>query len=449
MKKLLAIFLALILAMSVLGCAQTATTQESAAAEEATTTDSTATVTEEAATAEKTVVKIGVLAPLSGAVASQGAEMKAGVTAALEYFNENVGFANLENVEVEVVFADSESSPDVGVSEFEKLVTVDKVVAVLGSYQSSVTSPCATLANKYHVPYVTINAVADTVLSQDANYVFRPHLGDSAEQYQHLEMMKALSAVSPIEKMAFVGSADDYGDSCLEMYTWIAGQIGAEMVVSEQVQSGVADMSGAVQKIKAADVDLVIATLQVNEALLFQKQLKEYGVEVSVFAKGGGYLDATFIPSVGDAADGVLSSAQWLPDSLNFLPEEATVWANRMEEISGVPANECACNGWLALGIVLECMDAAGATDSESVAAAIDQLEMGPDHWANLFFRHPVIKFEDGAKRDGTPIYNQNWNAMLQFGQLQDGVYKLVYPFSLAGEIGSDTNPLIWPYVAD
>ena len=446
MKKLLAILLVLILAMSVFGCTQAAPAEEPAAQEEATATEAAAEATE-APAAEKTVIKIGVLAPLSGAVASQGAEMKAGVTAALEYFNANVGFKNLENVEVEVVFADSESSPDVGVSEFEKLVTVDKVIAVLGSYQSSVTSPCATLATKYHVPHVTINAVADTVLSQDANYVFRPHLGDSAEQYQHLDMMKALSAVSPITKMAFVGSADDYGNSCLEMYTWIAGEIGAEMVVSEQVQSGVADMSGAVQKIKAADVDLVIATLQVNEALLFQKQLKEYGVSVPVFAKGGGYLDATFIPSVGDAADGVLSSAQWLPDSLNFLPEEATTWANRMEEISGVPANECACNGWLALGIVLDCMDTAKATDSETLAAAIDKLDMGPDHWANMFFRHPEIKFEDGAKRDGTPIYNQNWNAMLQFGQLQDGVYKLVYPFTLAGEIGSDTNPLIWPYV--
>ena len=445
MKKLLAMFLVLILALSVFGCAPAATTEEPAA------TEAVAEATEPAATeapaVEKTIVKIGVLAPLSGAVASQGAEMKAGVTAALEYFNQNVGFKNLENVEIEVVFADSESSPDVGVSEFEKLVTVDKVIAVLGSYQSSVTSPCATLANKYHVPYVTINAVADTVLSQDANYVFRPHLGDSAEQYQHLEMMKALNTVSPIKKMAFVGSADDYGNSCLDMYTWIAGEIGAEMVVSEQVQSGVADMSGAVQKIKAAGVDLVIATLQVNEALLFQKQLKEYGVSVPVFAKGGGYLDATFIPSVGDAADGVLSSAQWLPDSLNFLPEEATTWANRMQEISGMPANECACNGWLALGIVLDCMDSAKATDSETLAAAIDKLEMGPDHWANMFFRHPLIKFEDGAKRDGTPIYNQNWNAQLQFGQLQDGVYKLVYPFSLAGEIGSATNPLIWPYV--
>lgn len=448
MKKLLAILLALALCAATFGCAQTPATTTTAATTKAATTAAATTTAAAATTAagQKTVVKIGILAPLSGAVASQGKEMKAGVTAALEYFNKSVGFKNLKNVQIELVFADSESNPDTGVANFERLVTVDKVNAVLGSYQSAVTNPCATLANKYHIPYVTINAVADTILSQNANYVFRPHLGDSAEEFQHLDMIKALAKISPIKKMAFVGSADDYGNSCLAMYKWIASEIGAEMVISEQFQSGVADMSGAVQKIKAANVDLIIATLQVNEALLFTKQRKEYKLTAPVLAKGGGYLDGTFIPSAGGAADGVLSSAQWLPDSLNFLSAEAKAGAARIAELAGMPANETACNGWLALGIVLDCMDKAQAMDREALATAIDKMEMGPDNWANIFFKHPMIKFEDKTKRDGkTMIYNQNWNAKLQFGQLQNGVYKLVFPFSLAGEIGTAKNPLVWP----
>lgn len=442
MKKLLAIFLTLLLSISVIGCAQPAATEEPAA-EDAAATEAAVEVTE-APAVEKTVVKIGLLAPMSGGVATQGIMMTAGVQAAVEYWQQNGGFQNLKDVEIEIVTADTESSPDVGVAEFEKLVTVEKVIAVMGSYQSSVTSPCATLANKYHIPYVTINAVADTVLAENSNYVFRPHLGDSAEQYQHLDMMKALNAASPITKMAFIGSADDYGDSCLDMYTWIADEIGAEMAIAEQVQSGVADVSGFIQKVKNGDIDLVIATLQVNEAILFTKQMEEYQCNVPIFAKGGGFNDPTFIPSVGTAGEGILSSAQWLPDALNFTSELSRTWAARMNEITGIGLNETACNAWLATGIILSCMDDAMATDSESLAAAIDKMEMGPDHWANLFFEHPVIKFEDGAKRDGTPIYNQNWNAKLQYGQLQGDHYVLVYPFSLTGEIGNG-NPIIWP----
>lgn len=443
MKKLLAIFLTLILTISVFGCTQPAATEAPAAAQGSSDTAA-ATETSEAATAEKTVVKIGLLAPMSGGVATQGIMMSAGVQAALEYWQQNGGFQNLKNVEIQIVTADTESSPDVGVAEFEKLVTVEKVIAVMGSYQSSVTSPCATLANKYHVPYVTINAVADTVLAEDANYVFRPHLGDSAEEFQHLEMMKALDEVSPIKRMAFIGSADDYGDGCLSMYTWIAGEIGAEMAISEQVQSGVADVSGFVQKVKSGEIDLVVATLQVNEAILFTKQMSEYKCDVPIFAKGGGFNDPTYIPSVGAAGEGILSSAQWLPDALNFTSETSRVWAARMNEITGIGLNETACNAWLALGIILDCMDRAMATDSETLAAEIDKLDMGPDHWANLFFEHPAVKFEDGAKRDGTPIYNQNWTAKLQFGQLQGDHYVLVFPFSLAGAIGQG-NPIIWP----
>ena len=42
-------------------------------------------------------------------------------------------------------------------------------------------------------------------------------------------------------------------------------------------------------------------------------------------------------------------------------------------------------------------------------------------------------------------IYNQNWDAKVQFGQLQGDKWVLVYPFSLVGNTTEDTNPIIWP----
>jgi hypothetical protein len=55
-------------------------------------------------------------------------------------------------------------------------------------------------------------------------------------------MMKALKATPPIKKMAFIGSAEDYGDSCLDMYTGLP-RIGAEMA-SPSGAVCVADVSG-------------------------------------------------------------------------------------------------------------------------------------------------------------------------------------------------------------
>jgi len=437
MKKLLAILLVIVLSVAMISCTPE---QTDGTANDQTSNDS-------VDNGEVEVIKIGALLPMSGAVASQGELMKMGLEAAVEYFNENVGFTSLGDVEIELVIADSESTPDVGLSEFEKLVTVDNVVAVLGSYQSAVTSPCATLANKYGVPYVIINAISDSILAEDANYVFRPCVGSYSQQAAQEYFIKLLDDISGVKTIGFVGSADDWGDGVIASFGLIAEDLGAEVVVSEQVQAGVADMSGIVQKLKAQDVDLTIVALQLNEALLFQRQLKEYNCTVPVLAVGGGYMDSTFIASAGDTAEQVVSSAAWVYDVLNSLSDEAQEWATVIEAKSttGLKMTETCCNAWLALGVTLDAIERAGAYDSQSIADALDVTDMDSEHWANMFNKHPYIRFEDTELPDGTMMYNQNFGAGLQYGQIINGEWKLIAPFDIVGEFGSDSNPMIWP----
>lgn len=451
MKKVLAIVLVMCLCVAMIGCTQntpkpTATTAPSAAAP----SEQTTTAASSAASSQKTVIKIGVLAPLSGSVASQGKELKAGCDAALEYFNKNGGFKNLKNVEVQLDYADSQSNPDVGVSQFTKLVTVDNVTVVLGAYQSGVTSPCATVAIQNQVPLVDINAVANTVISQNSNYVFRPSLGDCSEQPQHLDFWKAVNDVYPIKTMAFIGSADDYGNSALAMYQWVADSLGAKMALKEQVQSGVADLSGFVQKVKQANPDVLVVALQLNEALLLQKTLHEYNCNVPVMAKGAGYMDPTFLSSVGGNAEGVISSSGWLSDTLQYLSPDAATWSKREQELSGLAPNEVSSNAWMCLGITLQAMDTFSDVKGltrQTLADAIDKTNFGPDNWANMFFQHPKIAFEDKQlDPNGTvkAVYNQNFDAKLQFGQIQNGKWVLVYPFTLAGNLGQG-NKIVLP----
>lgn len=443
MKKLLAIAMVLVMALSIIGCVDTTPADEVSAPGEETTASEETTVSN----GEKTVVKIGLLAPISGAVASQGQMMEAGLRTAIQFFEENVGFKN-HDVEIEVIVADTESTVDVGVSAFERLANVENVDLVIGSYQSGVCSPCAALANKYKIPYVICNAVSDTILAEDANYVFRPCLGDSAEKNNHLEFMQGLSELKEIKTMAYVSTADDYGNGALSIYQWVAEQLGAEMVLVEQVQAGVADMSGVVQKIKQANPDICVTALQLNEALLFQRQLREYQCNVPVFAKGAGYNDSTFVESANGTAEFVTTSTGWLADSLQFLTEEATVWANKIaENNNGLFPNEVGANGWLCTGVALDAIDRVeGEITRESIAAALDVTNLDQDHWANIFFRHPSISFSD-REANGVMVYNQNWDAKVQFGQLQGDKWVMVYPFSLVGNTTDETNPIQWPPV--
>lgn len=395
---------------------------------------------------EATVIKIGVLAPLSGGLSSQGQLLKMGIDGYYEYWTQGGGFKNWPNTTIELVFADNESTADVGVTQFEKLINVDKVIAVIGCYASALSAPCTTLANKNEVVFSLVNSVSDSCTIEPGQYVFRGNAGDPQEFMYQKDFLSKLSDISPIKTIALVGNADDYGASAKAMYNKIAEELGWEVVIDETIQAGASDLSGAINKVKQLNPDLVIVASQVNEAILFQRQMKEYQVNVPIFAKGAGYLDSTFIPSVGEACEYVISSALWMVDTLNYLDEEAQKWGAYLTELGGMPPNETTVNAWMSLGIVLDALDRCPELTRKALSVAMAATDLDADHPANLFCRHSRISYADGkSPMSGKDAYNNNWDAVLQFGQILDGKWRTVYPASIVGEYGSETNAMVWP----
>ncbi|HSV92398.1 MAG TPA: ABC transporter substrate-binding protein, partial [Desulfobacterales bacterium] len=99
--------------------------------------------------AQQKTIKIGALYPLTGNLASTGMDCKRGVDLAVEIINGkydlNLPFAKEEGIpgmggaKIEVVYADTKGDPKNGLAEAERLITQEKVVALIGAYQSAVT----------------------------------------------------------------------------------------------------------------------------------------------------------------------------------------------------------------------------------------------------------------------------------------------------------------------
>ena len=99
--------------------------------------------------AQPKVIKIGAIYPLTGNLATTGLDCKRGVEMAVEIINgkydlslplaKTEGLPNLGGAKIEIIFADSKGDPKNGMAEAERLVTQEKVVAVIGAYQSAVT----------------------------------------------------------------------------------------------------------------------------------------------------------------------------------------------------------------------------------------------------------------------------------------------------------------------
>src|SRR5712692_7735713 len=103
-----------------------------------------------ASSAQPKEVVIGAVYPLSGNLAKVGNDIKDAIELAAELVNEDVdlpvplgkgkGLPNLGGARVRVVFADHQSSPEKGLSEAERLISQEKVIALIGSYNSNVTA---------------------------------------------------------------------------------------------------------------------------------------------------------------------------------------------------------------------------------------------------------------------------------------------------------------------
>src|SRR5205807_8374248 len=111
-------------------------------------------------------VKIGVIYPLTGNAASAGSSAKDAVELGAEIANGvypelkgsplagAAGLANLGGAKVELLNADHQGNPSVGQSQTLRLVTQEKVAAMLGAYHSSVALTATAVAERYGVPFL-------------------------------------------------------------------------------------------------------------------------------------------------------------------------------------------------------------------------------------------------------------------------------------------------------
>ena len=156
-----------------------------------------------AAFAQQKVIKIGAVYPLTGNIASTGLDCRRGAELAVDIINgkynlslplaKEEGLPNLGGAKLELIFADTKGDPKNGMSEAERLVSQEKVVAMIGAYQSSVTKTASQATERLKIPYVCSDSSSPTLTERNFKYFFRvsPHDGGFAmDQFQFLRELE-------------------------------------------------------------------------------------------------------------------------------------------------------------------------------------------------------------------------------------------------------------------
>jgi len=178
--------------------------------------------------------------------------------------------------------------------------------------------------------------------------------------------------------------------------------------------------------------------MQMNDAILFCRQMKEYEVALPIFANGGGFLQADFIEQSGDAGDYVFSASMWFPSMWKTAwdTELAKEIYDQYYEEMGWLFDESAACAWGGIWALWDALERAGSYEREDIAKAMKETNIKDEdhHMATLLFQSKSITYETCDTAVGTKIYNQNPDAVNVWAMIKDGEYHVVYPEHLAEE---------------
>ena len=376
-------------------------------------------------------VKIGVIYPLTGNAASAGQSAKDAVNLGVAIVNTahpdlkalplgaTAGLPNLGGAKIELDEADHQGNPQVGQQQTLRLITQDHVVAMLGSYHSSVSLVATAVAERQGVPYLVADSVALNITGRGFKWTFRsgPIASDFAKAYAgFLTDMK--NAGRKIDKIAIVNENTDYGTSVAASILEAAKAANINVAAQIPYNANSSDVSAQVIQLKTLQPDVVIFISYTADTILYFRTMKNLDyLPPIIIGDDAGFSDPTFIPNVGDLAQGAINRSAYdigKPGSNSYIVNEMFK-AKYGRDLDDTSAR------WMQGFLVLaDAINRAGSTEPDKIQAALQATDLKPDQ---LMIGYNGVKFDSTG---------QNTLASTFLIQLQGKQYVSVWPTNLA-----------------
>ncbi|MGD6777063.1 substrate-binding domain-containing protein [Sutcliffiella horikoshii] len=230
---------------------------------------------------DKKVIKVGVLASLTGALETYGKQTVQGFELGLEYATE--GTMEVNGHKIEFVVEDTETKPEVAIQKATKLLEEDEVDFLVGSSSSGDTLAVLPLAEEYEKVMLVEPAVADSITGADWNkYIFRTARNSSQDA-----VAGAAAIAGDGVKIATLAPDYSFGHDGVAAFKEAALELGAEIVLEEYADPAATDFTSNIQKILDADPDyLFVVWAGANSPWnqISDMKVQERGIKISTGA---------------------------------------------------------------------------------------------------------------------------------------------------------------------
>ena len=308
-------------------------------------------------------IKIGEYASLTGKEASLGQSSHKGTLLAIEQINAAGGVLGKQ---IELIAEDTQSKAGESGTAVRKLISRDKVVALLGEVASSRSLEGAPIAQAAKVPMVS-PASTNPQVTEVGDYIFRVCFIDP---FQGPVMAKFALKTLKAKRMAILSSSSSAYSVGLAKYfkeAFLAG--GGQVVAEPKYTEGDKDFKAQLTAIKANGVDAIFSPGYYNEGALIVKQARDLGITVPVF--GGDSWEAEALMELGgDSVEGAFLCSHYSPQDPSPRVQEF-VAAYKARWGSAFAPDSNASLGYDSVLVLVDAIKRAGSTERAAIRDAL------------------------------------------------------------------------------
>jgi branched-chain amino acid transport system substrate-binding protein len=379
-------------------------------------------------------IRIGVVSPLTGPTAKFGQAQKNALTMAVEDVNGAGGIKSLGGAKIKLVFGDTRGEADIGVTETERLITREKVHALIGAFQSGVGFPSSAVAERHQVPWLTFGTF-DKITERGFKYVFRAHANDTMKARTLIEGIVFLSKRgSGIKSAVIMAENTEWGKSVSDKQRNFLEKAGVKVHFVENYPFASPDLTSLIVKAKGTNPDLIVADSYLGDALLITRQMHEQELRPAAYAAGGGgHVQPDFLKGAGKLSEGIINATMWDAAIGKRVPWIAKENDRHVAKF-GAPFTEDSAGYYQGFYVIVDSLERIKTLGTKELRDAIAATKITDVNHRAMLLPYQQLSFDE---------MGQNPFATALVVQTQGGKFRLLFPESVA----EPDAKVVWPYL--
>jgi len=368
-------------------------------------------------------IVLGTALPITGGQSREGGYFKKGYELAVKEINEGGGIGVKEfgkKIPLKLILYDDKSDNTTSVQLYEKLVTQDRVNALLGGYGTPLITAHTVVAEKYRIPYINGGGATGAIYQRNMKYVFG--ILSSIEKLSYtlidwLGLQQDGGKLGKPIKISLMGENTSHGKEFRQGILAKAKAAPArfQVVMDEPFELNLKDADPLLQKLRAAQSDIFLADARLGDYTTLHRRYTELRLYHQMVSYGPRGTEKAARDALGEASDYIVSCNWWHKD----IPSAAAKrFSDKYSQTYNEPAEWFPALAYETVRVLAKALEDAGSLDKTKIREALARMDM-----KDSLVVGGRVWFKPNGQIDNDYVMMQN---------LPGGKVSLIYPKEVA-----------------